>query len=311
MPSSLLESASLSNEQSAIHARGLTKHYRRSASLLQWLGRAAFRDRLTPAEADLADDPDSVRALHDVSFSVRRGEAFGVIGRNGAGKSTLLQILAGTLVPTAGECAIRGRVTALLELGSGFNPDFTGRENIYLSGSILGFTRSEMDGKFDAITAFADIGNFIEQPVKTYSTGMLMRVAFAVAISVEPDVLIVDEALSVGDIVFQQKCSRRLRELVDAGVTLLVVTHDLSFVLNTCQRAMWVDRGTVRFLGEAGACVREYVTAMSALAGNAPVPTSAIGGLPELELPNSGELQLAGKERLGDQGVSVRRAGLA
>jgi lipopolysaccharide transport system ATP-binding protein len=294
----------------SILARGLTKHYRRSASVLQWLWRSALRDRLTPAETDRQGAADSVRALHDVSFSVRRGEAFGVIGRNGAGKSTLLQILAGTLAPTAGECAIRGRVTALLELGSGFNPEFTGRENIYLSGAILGFSRAEMDAKFEGITAFADIGAFIEQPVKTYSTGMLMRVAFAVAISVEPDVLIVDEALSVGDIVFQQKCSRRLRELVEAGVTLLVVTHDLSFVLNTCQRAMWLDRGCVRFLGEAGACVREYVTAMSALAGNAPTPVSVVAGLPEMELPHSGELQLSGKERLGDQGIAVSRAWL-
>lgn len=294
----------------AIQARSLTKHYRRSASVLQWLCRSALRDRTGEESLDANAAADSVRALHDVSFSVRRGEAFGVIGRNGAGKSTLLQILAGTLAPTAGECAIRGRVTALLELGSGFNPDFTGRENIYLSGAILGFSRSEMDAKFEAITAFADIGTFIEQPVKTYSTGMLMRVAFAVAISVEPDVLIVDEALSVGDIVFQQKCSRRLRELVDAGVTLLVVTHDLSFVLNTCQRAMWLDRGGIRFLGEAGACVREYVTAMSALAGNAPAPTSTVAGLPELELPHTGELQLSGKERLGDQGVAVARAWL-
>jgi lipopolysaccharide transport system ATP-binding protein len=149
--------------------------------------------------------------------------------------------LAGTLQPTSGTCAIRGRVTALLELGSGFNPEFTGRENIYLSGAILGLSRADMEQRFERIAAFADIGDFIEQPVKTYSTGMMMRVAFAVAISVEPDILIVDEALSVGDIVFQQKCSRRLRELAQAGVTLLVVTHDLSFVLNMCQRAMWLD----------------------------------------------------------------------
>ncbi len=297
-------------ETPTIQAKGLTKHYCQTASVLQWLCRGALREGASPGEAQGRSASGTVRALNDVTFSVRRGEAFGVIGRNGAGKSTLLQILAGTLVPTAGECTIRGRVTALLELGSGFNPEFTGRENIYLSGAILGFSRAEMDAKFEAITAFADIGSFIEQPVKTYSTGMLMRVAFAVAISVEPDVLIVDEALSVGDIVFQQKCSRRLRELVDAGVTLLVVTHDLSFVLNTCQRALWLDRGGVRFLGEAGACVREYVTAMSALAGNAPVPTSAVAGMPELDLPQTGELQLAGKERLGDQGVAVSRAWL-
>ena len=171
-------------------------------------------------------------ALREVSFEVARGEAFGIIGRNGAGKSTLLQILAGTLQPSTGHCVVRGRVTALLELGSGFNPEFTGRENIYLAGSILGLSRAEMEAKYAEITAFADIGDFIDQPVRTYSTGMMMRVAFAVAIAVDPDVLIIDEALSVGDIVFQQKCAARLRELIDRGVTLLVVTHDLAFVLN-------------------------------------------------------------------------------
>lgn len=251
-----------------------------------------------------------VRALSDVSFSVQRGESFGVIGRNGAGKSTLLQILAGTLRATRGECRISGRVTALLELGSGFNPEFTGRENIFLAGSILGLGRSEMAQKFDEIVAFADIGSFIEQPVKTYSTGMMMRVAFAVAISVEPDVLIIDEALSVGDIVFQQKCSRRLHELVAAGVTLLVVTHDLSFVLNMCQRALWLDQGRVRYLGEAGACVREYVAAMAALTGNQAAPSTDVEGLPEAALPTVPELGLGDKERLGDGGVRIARAWL-
>jgi lipopolysaccharide transport system ATP-binding protein len=272
-----------------VEAVGLTKCYTRDLSL-----RRALLHGLGVAPLDVATPNGQVTALNGVSFSVARGEAFGVIGRNGAGKSTLLQILAGTLQPTSGTCAIRGRVTALLELGSGFNPEFTGRENIYLSGAILGLSRADMEQRFERIAAFADIGDFIEQPVKTYSTGMMMRVAFAVAISVEPDILIVDEALSVGDIVFQQKCSRRLRELAQAGVTLLVVTHDLSFVLNMCQRAMWLDGGKVRHLGDSGVCVREYVTAMSALAGNADAPT----------------LDLAGKERLGDGGVRVARAWL-
>ena len=212
--------------------------------------------------------------------------------------------------PTAGSCVLDGRVTALLELGSGFNPEFTGRENIYLSGAILGLTRVQMEMKFASIAAFADIGEFIEQPVKTYSTGMMMRVAFAVAISVEPDILIIDEALSVGDIVFQQKCSRRLRELAQAGVTLLVVTHDLSFVLNMCQRAIWLDGGRVRFMGEAGACVREYVTAMSALAGNADVPAHTSGEFGARALPTAAPLNLMGKERLGDGGVRVAQAWL-
>jgi lipopolysaccharide transport system ATP-binding protein len=253
---------------------------------------------------------DRVAALNEVSFSVAKGEAFGVIGRNGAGKSTLLQILAGTLRATAGNCEVSGRVTALLELGSGFNPEFTGRENIYLAGSILGIGRVEMAAKFDEIARFADIGEFIEHPVKTYSTGMMMRVAFAVSISVDPDVLIIDEALSVGDILFQQKCSRRLREMVERGVTLLVVTHDLSFVLSMCQRAMWLDQGKVRYLGEAGACVREYVAAMAAISGNAPTPSDDLSQLPEQALPTALELNLQDKERLGDGGVRIRSAWL-
>jgi lipopolysaccharide transport system ATP-binding protein len=167
-----------------------------------------------------------------------------------------------------------------------------------------------MTAKFDDIVRFADIGGFIEQPVKTYSTGMMMRVAFAVAISVEPDVLIIDEALSVGDILFQQKCSKRLHELIAGGVTLLVVTHDLSFVLNMCQRAMWLDQGRIRYLGEAGACVREYVAAMAAISGNSPAPTSDLHSLPDEPLPTAPDLALHDKERLGDGGVQIARAWL-
>ena len=290
----------------AIEVSGVSKIYRRNVSLWKWLaGGLKVSTHPEPREA-----ADSVVALDGVSFTVGKGRAFGVIGRNGAGKSTLLQIIAGTLRATAGECRVRGRVTALLELGSGFNPEFTGRENIYLAGSILGISRPAMDARFASIAQFADIGAFIEQSVKTYSTGMLMRVAFAVAISVEPDVLIVDEALSVGDILFQQKCSRRLHELVDSGVTLLVVTHDLSFVLSMCQRALWLEQGKVRYLGEAGACVREYVSAMAAISGNAPAPVDDFAALPMVPLPETRDLSLADKERLGDGGVRVERAWL-
>lgn len=289
----------------AIQVEGLAKDYSRSQSVVGW-----FVKGLGSANGDRDAAPDRVAALNEVSFAVAKGEAFGVIGRNGAGKSTLLQILAGTLRATAGSCRVNGRVTALLELGSGFNPEFTGRENIYLAGSILGISRSEMAAKFDEIARFADIGEFIEDPVKTYSTGMMMRVAFAVSISVDPDVLIIDEALSVGDILFQQKCSRRLREMVERGVTLLVVTHDLSFVLSMCQRAMWLDQGKVRYLGEAGACVREYVAAMAAISGNAPTPSDDLSQLPEQALPTALELNLQDKERLGDGGVRVRSAWL-
>ncbi len=289
----------------AIEIRGLKKVYQRDVSLRASFARGlGFRRRINGEEAG------AVVALDGVTFDVRRGEAFGIIGRNGAGKSTLLQIVAGTLQASAGECRVNGRVTALLELGSGFNPEFTGRENIYLAGAILGISRAEMERKYDQIIAFADIGNFIEQPVKTYSTGMMMRVAFAVAISVEPDVLIIDEALSVGDILFQQKCSRRLHELVAGGVTLLVVTHDVSFVLNMCQRALWLDRGRMRYLGEAGACVREYVAAMAAISGNAPAPSDDFGALNTAALPRAPGLFLSDKERLGDRGVKISQAWL-
>lgn len=291
---------------SAIEVVGLGKIYRRDVSIGQWLARG-----LGLGEEKISyDDPQCVAAVRDVSFSVPKGEAFGIIGRNGAGKSTLLQVIAGTLRPTKGECVVRGRVTALLELGSGFNPEFTGRENVYLAGSILGISHAEMDAKFSEIERFADIGTFIEQPVKTYSTGMMMRVAFAVAISVEPDVLIIDEALSVGDILFQQKCSKRMRELLDRGVTLLVVTHDTGFVLNMCQRALWMDRGRMRFLGEAGACVREYVSAMAAISGNAAAPTDDFAALAVAALPAAPALYLEDCERLGDGRVRVERAWL-
>lgn len=288
----------------AIEVTGLTKIYRPESSLGRWLLRGLS------GTDNAASEAGTVSALADVSFSVSRGAAFGVIGRNGAGKSTLLQIIAGTLTPTAGHCRVAGRVTALLELGSGFNPEFTGRENIYLSGSILGISKTEMAAKFDEIVRFADIGAFIEQPVKTYSTGMMMRVAFAVAISVEPDVLIIDEALSVGDILFQQKCSRRLHELVAKGVTLLVVTHDLSFVLSMCQGAVWLDRGRVRYLGEAGACVREYVAAMAAISGNQPQAGQAVTDTSLGARPTVPAIDFTGKERLGDGGVGIAQAWL-
>ena len=292
--------------EATIEAIGIGKIYRRDVSLWQWLARGLGGGE----KNESYDDPASVAAVREVSFAVKKGEAFGIIGRNGAGKSTLLQILAGTLRPSKGTCHVRGRVTALLELGSGFNPEFTGRENVYLAGSILGITHTEMDRKFPEIARFADIGGFIEQPAKTYSTGMLMRVAFAVAISVEPDVLIIDEALSVGDILFQQKCSRRMKELLDRGITLLVVTHDTSFVLNMCQRALWLDQGRVRFLGEAGACVRAYVAAMAAISGNEAAPTDDFSTLSVVPLPAAPGLSLHGMERLGDGGVGVERAWL-
>ncbi|AHX12026.1 ABC transporter [Dyella jiangningensis] len=184
-------------------------------------------------------------ALHDINFDVQPGEAVGLIGRNGAGKSTLLQILTGTLRPSTGEVAVRGRVSALLELGAGFNPDFTGKENIYLTGAVLGMSSAEIQGKYQAIIDFADIGDFIDQPVKTYSSGMLVRLAFALQVHVDPDILIVDEALSVGDIFFQQKCINKIREILDRGVTLFFVSHGLNSVKSLCSRAIYLQKGRV------------------------------------------------------------------
>jgi lipopolysaccharide transport system ATP-binding protein len=216
-------------------------------------------------------------ALRDVSFSIRRGEATGIIGRNGSGKSTLLQLIAGTLTPTSGECVVNGRVSALLELGSGFNPDFTGRENVFLNGAILGFSRGEMQARFAEIEAFADIGDFIDQPVKTYSSGMMMRLAFAVAVNVQPDVLIVDEALSVGDVFFTQKCFQRIREIVHRGATLIFVSHDMGAVQNLCDRALLLNNGHLVFDGAPEDCVSRYFnlhqptrTATTGIAGTHP-----------------------------------------
>ncbi len=292
---------SLTNDV-AIRVQDLSKIYHSDRSFWHWMGRAAGRGRAVDLSALPAE---AVLALNRVSFEVRRGEAFGIIGRNGAGKSTLLQILAGTLQANGGSVNIHGRVTALLELGSGFNPDFTGRENVYLAGSILGIGRQAMDQKCPEIEQFADIGKFMDQPVKTYSTGMVMRVAFAVAVSVDPDILIIDEALSVGDILFQQKCNRRMRELMARGVTLLVVTHDTSFVLNMCNRALWLDKGRERFLGEASKCVREYITAMSAAAGNQVCVSAESAVSEQRQVPRVSPLDLSDCERLGDGGVEL------
>ncbi len=182
-------------------------------------------------------------ALKDISFEVKKGEAVGIIGRNGSGKSTLLQIICGTLTPTSGSIQTNGRIAAMLELGSGFNPEFSGRENVYTNGAILGLARDEIDRRFDDIAAFADIGVFIEQPVKTYSSGMVVRLAFAVAINVDPQILIVDEALSVGDELFQRKCFSRIEAIRAMGSTILFVSHLGAQIIELCDRAILVDAG--------------------------------------------------------------------
>ena len=191
------------------------------------------------------------RALNGVSFSVNRGECVAIIGRNGAGKSTLLQIITGTLQATSGEIKTNGRITALLELGSGFNPEFSGKDNVWMNAAILGFTDAQIKEKYQQIIDFADIGEFINQPVKTYSSGMLVRLAFAVQVMLDPDILIVDEALSVGDLFFQQKCLAHLKKLLAKGTTILFVSHDTALVMAMCSKAAYLKNGELAAYGNA------------------------------------------------------------
>ena len=198
-------------------------------------------------------------ALRDISFEVKQGETFGIIGRNGSGKSTLLQILAGTLAQTSGEALVKGRVAALLELGSGFNPEFTGRENVYLNGSVLGLTQREIEDRYDQIVEFADIGEFVDQPVKTYSSGMFVRLTFAVQAHIGSDILIIDEALSVGDIFFQQKCFRHLESLREQGVSIIFVSHDTQAMIKLCDRAIILKDGYLKNQGKAADMAAKYI----------------------------------------------------
>lgn len=197
-------------------------------------------------------------ALRGLSFEVKKGEAVGVIGRNGSGKSTLLQLICGTLSPTSGSVQTEGRIAALLELGSGFNPEFTGRENVYMNSAVLGLNLAEIDACYDKIVAFADIGDFIEQPVKTYSSGMFVRLAFAVAVHVQPDILVVDEALSVGDIAFRNKCMEAIQKLMACGVTVLFVTHDLGTLQLLCSRVFWLAHGELLASGDPVRISQDY-----------------------------------------------------
>jgi lipopolysaccharide transport system ATP-binding protein len=198
-------------------------------------------------------------ALKDISFEVKKGETVGIIGRNGSGKSTLLQIICGTLAPTSGTVETNGRVAALLELGSGFNPEFTGRENVFMNGAVIGLSREEIAARFDDIAAFADIGQYIEQPIKTYSSGMVVRLAFAVAINVDPQILVVDEALSVGDELFQRKCFARIETIKSNGSTILFVSHSGATVVEFCDRAMLLDLGEKLAMGAPKIIVGKYL----------------------------------------------------
>ncbi len=197
-------------------------------------------------------------ALSDISFDVKKGETVGIIGTNGSGKSTILKIITGVLSPTTGTAEVSGNISALLELGAGFNSEYTGLENIYMNGTMMGFSRQEMERRMDDILRFADIGDFVNQPVKTYSSGMFVRLAFALAINVEPEILIVDEALSVGDVFFQAKCYRRMEEMMKNGTTILMVSHDMGSIIKYCDKVVLLNRGHFVAQGEAGKMVDLY-----------------------------------------------------
>lgn len=217
-----------------------------------------------------------VWAVRDVSFSVQRGQALGVMGRNGSGKSTLLQILCGTLTPSEGDLRVNGRIAALLELGAGFNPEFTGRENVFLNGMLLGLNKTEVEARFDDIAAFADIGHYIDEPTKTYSSGMFVRLAFAVATSVDADILVVDEALAVGDARFQARCMKRIRNIQDDGASVLFVSHDVGAVRSLCQQALWLENGRMRGLGPVLGISSSYMESIFADDPDGPPPGAVV-----------------------------------
>jgi ABC-type polysaccharide/polyol phosphate transport system ATPase subunit len=236
----------------ALSVKNLSRNFPHGGS--QW---TRFRHALTSGRVA---QPDAIWALRDVSFEVERGEAFGVVGANGSGKSTLLRIIAGILQPTSGSVEVNGRLSALLELGSGFSPEFTGRQNVFLNASILGLSQAEIEARFETIERFASIGDFIDRPIRTYSTGMVLRLAFAVVAHVDPEILIVDEALAVGDIAFRQRCMRRIHDLRAGGTTILFVSHESGDVKALCARCVWLERGAVRMLGEADEVIAAYLS---------------------------------------------------
>jgi ABC-type polysaccharide/polyol phosphate transport system ATPase subunit len=249
-------------------------------------------------------------ALRDLSFSIRRGEAFGIIGRNGSGKSTLLKILSGVLTPTTGRVQVKGRVSALLELGAGFNPEFTGLENVYLQGTLMGFERAEMEARIEGIQEFADIGEFIHQPVKHYSSGMFVRLAFSCAINVDPDILIVDEALAVGDVRFQVKCNRKFSEFREMNKTIILVSHSSADVVRLCDQALWLDGGKVRKAGASKRVVEEYLAWMVHDTGVQAAPdsggdsgSSGVGGEGLIPIPRNALIT-------GDGGAAINAVGL-
>jgi len=243
-----------------INVKNLSKKYRRYASVAD-----GVKELLSPLRKKYHDE---FWALKNVNFKIKRGESLGIVGRNGSGKSTLLQILCSILQPTEGEVNVNGRVSALLELGAGFHPQFTGRENVYLSGALMGFTREDMCEKFQNIVDFADIGDFIDQPVRTYSSGMFIRLAFAAAINVDPDILIIDEALAVGDAEFQIKCLNKIKDFKRQGKNLVIVSHDILVINTLCNRVILLNYGSVEYDGMTNETIDSYFKTIAQTSAN-------------------------------------------
>lgn len=282
--------------ENAIRVKDVTKIYR-----LYDRPSDRLKESLSPTRKNYHKD---FYALKGVSFDVGKGESVGIIGTNGSGKSTILKIITGVLTPSGGEVAVNGRISALLELGAGFNMEYTGIENVYMNGTMMGYSRADMDKKLPEILEFADIGDFVYQPVKSYSSGMFVRLAFALAINVDPEILIVDEALSVGDIFFQAKCYRRMEELRNSGTTILMVTHDMSSVLKYCDRTVLLNNGTKVAEGKPGEMVDLY---KKILAGQYDQLTEMIS---EIERSNAaGVLSGAGQSEGEGSGAAAKEAG--
>jgi ABC-type polysaccharide/polyol phosphate transport system ATPase subunit len=283
----------------AISSSHVSKNYRLWGRKSQF---ATLKSALLKRDLKLAPEA-TVPALRDVSFAIHKGEAFGIIGRNGSGKSTLLKIISGILKPTSGVVAVNGRIAALIELGAGFHPEITGRENIYINGIMLGLSRREIESRFDSIVEFSGIRPFIDQPVKTYSSGMYVRLGFAVAVHVDPDVLLIDEVLSVGDEEFSQKCVAKIQEMKFRGVTLVFVTHQLDQVRNLCDRALWLDKGEARVVGDPVRVVDDY---LQEVAGAKPAPLEE----KKEEQPAQSEAPKEEEERWGSGEVILKRVAL-
>jgi lipopolysaccharide transport system ATP-binding protein len=293
----------------AIHVEKLSKRYRIGKSVSRTDARPTLVQTLAKPFGYLVSSlrepsPDEIIwALKDISFDVHQGDVVGIIGRNGAGKSTLLKILSRITEPTSGRALVNGRIGSLLEVGTGFHPELTGRENVYLSGAILGMKKAEIDRKFDEIVAFSEIGNFIDTPVKRYSSGMYVRLAFSVAAHLEPEMLLVDEVLAVGDLSFQQKCLNRIKTLTSGGMTVLMVSHNMTAIQSSCSRAIFLSKGQVVAQGETLDVIQTYEKALQHSNGQSEVNLLSDGS--NEQAPQSG-VAVTGFEMTGEDGIARR-----